>query len=166
MNKIPVTVIRHPKERLSKCSLEPLYNRPEITFLKASPNLRFDCTNFILLSIDAPELSSSDANHPLLLLDSTWKLLPSLEACLLGQALRRSLPINLRTAYPRTSKIAQDPLNGLASIEALYIAKYILGENDPSLLDAYHWKNEFLTANPMINLSLQHTIASRQPCLS
>lgn len=150
MNKIPVTIIRHPKERINKCSLEPLNDRPEILFYKANSNFKFDCTNFILLTIDAPELSASDINHPLLILDSTWRLLPSLEACLYGEPIKRSLPQNLKTAYPRISKITQDPLNGLASIEALYIAKYILGENDLSLLKDYYWKDEFLAINQLI----------------
>lgn len=152
MHKIPVTIIRHHKERLSKCSLEPLNGRPEIHFIKTSPNLKFDCTNFILLTIDAPVLSLSDVNHPLLLLDSTWRLLPTLETYLLGTPIRRSLPKNLKTAYPRTSKLTEDPLNGLASLEALYVAKYILGEDDSSLLDTYRWKKEFLNSNS-INIS-------------
>lgn len=144
MNKIPVTVIRHPKERLSKCSLEPLKGRPEITFIKASKNLKFDCSGYILLTIDAPELSPSDLHHPILLLDSTWRLLPELEACLVGEPIKRSLPSWVRTAYPRVSKIFSDPLEGLASIEALYLTKFILGDDDESLLDAYYWKSEFL----------------------
>lgn len=144
MNKIPVTIIRHSKERLSKCSLEPLKGRPEITFIKASKNLRFDCTGYILLAIDAPELSVMDAHRPILLLDSTWRLLPELESCLVGVPIKRSLPGWVRTAYPRVSKIFSDPLQGLASVEALYLSKCILGENDISLLDEYHWKNEFL----------------------
>lgn len=147
MNKIPVTIIRHAKERINKCSLEPLNGRSEIAFYKANPLFKFDCTNFIVLIIDAPELSVNDANHPLLILDSTWRLIPSLEACLYGAPIKRSLPTNFKTAYPRVSKISQDPLNGLASIEALYIAKYILGENDLSLLEGYHWKKEFLNIN-------------------
>lgn len=147
--QIPVTIIRHHKERLSKCSLESLNGRPEIHFIKTSSNLKFDCTNFILLTINAPVLSPADANHPLLLLDSTWKLLPNLETCLVGTPIRRSLPKSFKTAYPRTSKLTKDPLNGLASIEALYIAKYILGQNDYSLLDAYYWKEAFLTINSL-----------------
>lgn len=144
MSKIPVTILRHPKERLSKCSLEPLKGRPEITFIKASKGLKFDCTGYILLSIDAPELSPLDAGHPILLLDSTWRLLPDLEACLIGVPIRRSLPSSVKTAYPRISKIFSDPLQGLASVEALYLTKYILGENDIGLLDAYHWRDKFL----------------------
>ena len=86
----------------------------------------------------------SDAGKPLLLLDSTWRLLPQLEDCLLGDPVRRSLPKWIKTAYPRVSRIAQDPSFGLASVEALYAAQRLLGEEDQSLLDGYYWKERFL----------------------
>jgi len=142
MDTTPATVIRHPKERRSKCSLTPLEGRPELTFLKARPDRSFDATGFTLLRLDAPVLSAADAERPLLLLDSTWRLLPQLEARLYGQAEARSLPA-VATAYPRVSKIAADPLHGLASVEALYLAKLLLGERDDSLLSAYHWAESF-----------------------
>ena len=141
---IPVTIIRHPKERLDKCSLKHLQNRKEIHFFTAVKNFRFDATGYLLLKLDAPPLSPSDTGCPILILDSTWRLLLRLEACLEGKPLARSIPLGLKTAYPRVSKIFKDPPNGLASIEALYLTKYILGENDPSLLEGYHWKEGFL----------------------
>ncbi len=144
MPPTPVTVIRHPKERISKCSLRHLHDRPEFTFLKARPGLQFDATGFILLSITAPVLSADDSGHPLLLLDSTWRLLPKLQRCVTGEPLRRSLPAGTQTAYPRVSRVFEDPGDGLASIEALFLAKLILGERDPSLLDGYRWRDEFL----------------------
>lgn len=140
---IPVTVIRHPKERLSKCSLTPLQGRSDITFLRAGPALRLDAEQFTVLAVGAPVLSRSDANRPLLLLDSTWRLLPDIERCLIKQGTARSLP-PVETAYPRVSKIAMDPDGGLASVEALYFAKLLLGERDDSLLESYHWKDAFL----------------------
>lgn len=145
MSFIPITIIRHPKERLSKCSLRPLEGRKGITFLKASKDFHFDATGFILLSVDAPPLSAKDAGHPLLLLDSTWRLLPDLEKCLRGNPIRRSLPHFITTAYPRKSKITPDPDTGLASIEALYLAKHLLGDDDLSLLEGYYWKDLFLS---------------------
>ncbi len=141
---IPVTIIVHPKEKLSKCSLRNLRDRPGFDFLKATKKFQFDATNYILLSTDAPELTITDNAYPILLLDSTWRLLPKLEACLTGNPIRRSIPQNIKTAYPRQSKISEDPQNGLASIEALYIALKILGHDDSSILDNYHWKEEFL----------------------
>ena len=146
MTSIATTVIRHPKERISKCSLRLLHDRPEMTFHRANASFRFDATGFTVLAVDAPELSVADASRPLLLLDSTWRWLKQLQACLDGEPVRRSIPGNVATAYPRTSKVFDDPTGGLASIEALYLARRLLGDDDPSLLEGYHWKDEFFAA--------------------
>lgn len=140
---VPITVIRHPKERRSKCSLTPLEGREDIEFFRARPNWSFDMTGFTVLALGAPELSIEDAGRPLLLLDSTWRLLPQIEACLHGAGVCRTLPA-VRTAYPRISKISDNPMGGLASVEALYLARLLLGERDDSLLDAYYWRSGFL----------------------
>ncbi|MGC6424089.1 MAG: hypothetical protein ACON4O_03795 [Lentimonas sp.] len=141
--KTPVSIIRHPKERRSKCSLTPLEGREDISFFKARLGWSFDMTGFTVLALGAPEMSEADAGRPILLLDSTWRLLPQVEACLYGEGVYRTLPA-VPTAYPRVSKIAEDPLGGLASVEALYLAKLLVGEQDDSLLNAYHWKKQFL----------------------
>lgn len=137
-------IIRHPKERLSKCSLQPLKGRKDLVFHTARPGFSFDATGYVLLSVDAPVLSPEDAESPLLLLDSTWRLLPKLEKCVSGDALPRSLPPDLKTAYPRVSKLAEDPAAGLASVEALYAARLLQGRPVEGLLDHYHWKDLFL----------------------
>ena len=56
-----------------------------------------------------------------------------------------------KTAYPRVSKLGTDPDNGLASIEALYLAYHILGRPTEGLLDHYRWAAEFLAANGLSN---------------
>ena len=171
---IPTVIVRHPKERLSKCSLQPLRKRGDLLFRRATDRFRFDATGFILLAVEAPRLSEKDASlsndedaglrhrlieagfnqnslardgslkRPLLLLDSTWRLLPQLEEKIEGDPICRSLPENSVTAYPRISKIAEDPAAGLASVEALYLARKILGDDDPSLLQHYYWRDAFL----------------------
>lgn len=143
---VPTTVIRHPKERIAKCSLRFLHDRPGMTFVRARPGFTFDATGFVLLAIDGPALSLADRAHPLLLLDSTWRWLPALRAVVVGAPFVRSIPPGIRTAYPRISKLFDDPLAGLASVEALYVAQRLLGNDDPSLLDHYHWKDEFLAS--------------------
>lgn len=143
-----VTVIRHKKERKSKCSLQPLVGRGDIQFLTAREGLRFDATGYVLLGVGDKELSVADSGRPILLLDSTWRLLPDLEACVMGDPIRRSLPLGVVTAYPRVSKIEKDPMAGLASVEALFLAKAILGDIDFSLLDNYYWADEFLSGLP------------------
>jgi pre-rRNA-processing protein TSR3 len=144
MTPVPTTVIRHHKERLAKCSLRHLHDRAEITFLRARPGFTFDGTGFTLLAVDAEPLSSRDAGRPLLLLDSTWRWLPQLRACVRGTPVPRSIPGAVGTAYPRRSKLADDPVQGLASVEALYAARRLLGDDDPTLLDGYHWRALFL----------------------
>ena len=141
---IRTVVIRHPKARISKCSLRFLHDRPEITFLRGGRGFRFDATGFTLLAVDAPPLSPADADRPLLLLDSTWRWLPQLIGCLDGEPVARSIPGDVLTAYPRQSRVYEDPAAGLASVEALYLARRLLGDDDESLLDGYHWKAEFL----------------------
>lgn len=84
------------------------------------------------------------ALRPLLLLDSTWRLLPGMRRMIEGLPLERSLPVGIRTAYPRVSKMTEDPDCGLATIEALYAALRIMGSDCPALLDGYLWKDAFL----------------------
>lgn len=146
MTPIPTTVIRHPKEKIRKCSLRFLHERPEMTFLRGKPGFQFDATGFTLLAVEAPPLSLADSGRPLLLLDSTWRWLPQLLACVTGTPVLRSIPGDLRTAYPRVSKVFEDPEAGLASIEALYVARKLLGDDDATLLDGYHWKEAFLAS--------------------
>ncbi|MEQ1632220.1 MAG: hypothetical protein ABL997_07585 [Planctomycetota bacterium] len=146
MTSIPTTVIRHPKEKISKCSLRFLHDRKEMTFLRSKEGFTFDATGFTLLAVDAEPLSPRDAGRPLLLLDSTWRWLPQLLATIRGEPTRRSIPGNVSTAYPRISKVFSDPEQGLASIEALYLARKLLLDDDPTLLDGYHWKDQFLAS--------------------
>lgn len=137
-------ILRHPKERKSKCSVEPVRHRPDIHLLQWHPSLSLDASNCIQLHPEAPLLQPADCpEKPFLLLDSTWRLVPSLLGAVCGDPLLRSLPPVL-TAYPRHSKIAEDPPSGLATIEALVLARCLRGDPDFSLLDAYHWRIPFL----------------------
>ncbi len=143
MSLVRSVIIRHQKERRSKCSLTPLEGRADTEFFRARAGWSFDRTGHTVLGLDAPVLSEADAGRPLLLLDSTWRLLPQLEACLSGEGVRRSLP-PVPTAYPRISKVSEDPLGGLASVEALFFAHLLLGQREDSLLEGYYWREAFL----------------------
>jgi len=55
-----------------------------------------------------------------------------------------------RTAYPRVSKHGTDPENGLASVEALFVAHHLLGRPTDGLLDHYRWAEEFLQLNGLV----------------
>ena len=51
------------------------------------------------------------------------------------------------TAYPRRTKLFDDPSAGLATIEAIFAAYTQMGRNVAGLLDDYHWQREFLELN-------------------
>ncbi len=140
---IRATILRHPDENLTKCTLEPLRNRAELEFFEATAGFQVDATDMILLEVGAPVLSVADAGHRLLLLDGNWKHVEFLRTRITGRPIARSLPV-IATAYPRRNREGLDPLEGLASVEALYLALKILGYDDTSLLADYHWREEFL----------------------
>jgi len=150
MSSILATIIRHPDENLAKCTLEPLRTRQEFSFLQLSSALTVEATNCIVLSINAPLLSIEDKGCPLILLDGNWKHVPKLKSCLQGNPIYRSLP-SIPTAYPRRNDEGLDPAEGLASVEALYLALKLLGHDDPSLLSAYHWREQFLKSVARFN---------------
>ena len=58
----------------------------------------------------------------------------------------RSIP-ETTTAYPRKSKVFDDPHGGLATIEAIYVANKLLNRPTSGLLDEYYWREQFLELN-------------------
>ena len=142
-----VLILRDPRESLRKCSLTPLRGRPGIEFRTYRSGSSIEGEGRILLAPDGELLRAADAGPDLLLLDCNWRRLPRLRAAVVGEVRPRRLP-PLRSAYPRRSRTFEDPRGGLASIEALYAAFAILGRARTDLLEGYHWREEFLAANP------------------
>lgn len=142
-------VIRHRRENLKKCSLRGLENREDFQFFTYPQDTLPNLGNCIVLSLNAPPLEKSDGDRPLLLIDATWKLAEKMYKHLkplTNPALYRSLPSHFRTAYPRRQEDCPNKDQGLASIEALYLAYCLLGKDPQGLLDHYHWKEQFLQA--------------------
>ncbi len=143
----PTIVVRHRKEKLKKCSLRGLESRDDFQFYTYPLKTALPIENYVLLTVDAPQvLSKEDSNRGLLLLDATWRLAEKMESVLSlpPTVVRRSLPNNILTAYPRR----QEEKHGLASIEALYISYLLTGRNVEGLLNSYFWKELFLEKNP------------------
>ena len=141
----PTILVVHPRENRRKCSLEALRGRPDLRFVKFSPELSLDLAGYVRLAVDGEPLSERDAGMGLLLLDGNWH-----RAGAMNRPFAHVPPRSLRgfrTAYPRVSKMLQDPADGLASIEALYVAFRILGRSTGGLLDAYRWREPFLERN-------------------
>lgn len=142
----PVTVIvRHPAENPRKCSVLPLRGRTDVVFLTHPVAHRPDLSGYVRLAADGPPLSAEDATRGLLLLDGSWRRAGAMTRDF-ADVEPRSLA-GWRTAYPRVSKLGTDPDNGLASIEALFVAYHLLGRPTTGLLDHYRWAAEFLAAN-------------------
>lgn len=146
---LPTIILRHRRENLKKCSLRGLEERADMRFYTYPTSTLPDLSSYVLLGMDAPELSKTDAHKGIFLIDATWRY----AHVMLGQIkephpfIIRSLPSSFQTAYPRRQDDCPDPSKGLASIEALYLA-YVLTGRDPSgLLDRYHWAEDFLHLN-------------------
>lgn len=155
----PTVILRHKKENLKKCSLRGLEKSEEFQFFtypqKTLPNLN----NYLILDIEATqELSLEDAHLGLVLIDGTWKYAEKMIADLPNPLIKRSLPKGFLTAYPRKQTLCPFPTEGLASIEALYIAYKLLGRKVDGLLDDYYWKEPFLTKNELILSKLNDII--------
>lgn len=154
---IPILVVRDHRENVRKCTLSRLEGTPGVSFIRAAPRAgRPACVETgpgILLDVNGECLAPGDSRFledagRLIILDSTWARLPSLLRRLVlpdpSRIAVRSLPRGIVTAYPRASKVREDPRTGLASIEALFAALFILGSPRPDLLAGYRWSKEFL----------------------
>ena len=137
------TILRHPAENLAKCSAEPLRERADLEFVAAEGPAVVRGEGRILLEVGAPVLTAADAGRGLILLDGNWKHVPRLRQRVTGNPLPRSLP-PVPTAYPRRNAGGSDPADGLATVEALYLALRLMGRDDPSLLAGYRWREAFL----------------------
>jgi pre-rRNA-processing protein TSR3 len=144
----PTIIVRDSRENPRKCSIMPLRGRPGLVFLSYPLKDRPALDNYVRLAAEGPSLSEADADRGILLLDGSWR-----RAGAMTHAFRDVPPRSLhgfRTAYPRVSKLGTDPENGLASVEALFLAHHLLGRPSDGLLAHYHWAEEFLGLNGLV----------------
>jgi pre-rRNA-processing protein TSR3 len=141
----PTVIVRHRRENPRKCSILPLRGRPDLVFLDYPVRQRPALEGYVRLAAEGPELSAADAACGVLLLDGSWRWAEAMERDF-EDVPPRSLH-GIRTAYPRVSKLGTDPDNGLASVEALFVAYRILGRPTEGVLDHYRWAAEFLRLN-------------------
>jgi pre-rRNA-processing protein TSR3 len=150
MNAVLITIIvRHPRENPRKCSVLPLLGREDIAFYSYPPTTLPSLEGYVRLADEGPELSAADGASGILLLDGSWR-----SAGKMVRAFEHVPPRSLhgwKTAYPRVSKQGTDPDNGLASVEALFLAYHLLGRATDGLLDHYHWAKQFLEMNDLVN---------------
>jgi pre-rRNA-processing protein TSR3 len=144
----PTIIVRNPRENQRKCSVLPLRGRPDLVFLTDPATNVPSLDGYVRLAADGPAISAGDAACGLLLLDGSWRRAEAMNRAF-AHVPPRSLS-GFRTAYPRVSKRGTDPENGLASVEALFLAYHLLGRPTEGLLDQYHWRYEFLRLNGLL----------------
>jgi pre-rRNA-processing protein TSR3 len=145
----PTVIVRHSHENPRKCSILPLKGRPDLLFLNHPVKERPPLEGYVRLAAEGPGLSAADTGCGLLLLDGSWRW-----AAAMTRDFEDVPPRSLagwRTAYPRVSRLGTDPDNGLASVEALFVAYHLLGRPTTGLLDHYRWAAEFLRLNELRN---------------
>jgi pre-rRNA-processing protein TSR3 len=141
----PTIVVVHPKERRSKCSVAPLRGREGFVFWNHPRRGAESLTGYVRLGLGGPMLTPEDSSSGLLILDGTWRWAAAMERDYADLPVR-SLA-NWSTAYPRTSKLFEDPAAGLATVEALYAAYVQMDRPTDGLLDHYQWGDAFLAKN-------------------
>ena len=144
----PTLILRHRKENLKKCSLKGLEKRSDCLFHTYPKDALPSLSGYFLLTPGAQCLSYEDAALGILLIDGTWRYATTMirHLNLPQNFIKRSIPTNISTAYPRR----QEEAGGLASVEALYFA-YLITRRDPTgLLENYHWKDSFLEINQTV----------------
>jgi pre-rRNA-processing protein TSR3 len=143
---------RHENPR--KCTILPQKARSDFRIRyfagpQPIPAFEADC----LLHIDGEDLA--DVKHgecgSVALIDCNWKKVEgALKKVVRPLPRLVRIPEGFETAYPRRNKEGKDPEQGLATIEALFIAAAFLGTWDESILDKYHFKQAFLDRNEML----------------
>lgn len=146
MNRLPTICVVHPREKRRKCTLQPLRGREGFVFWNFPRRGALPLDSYLRLGIGGQPLTPKFQAYGLLVLDGTWKLAQRMERDFASVPLV-SLDPDWRTAYPRSSKVAEDPAAGLATIEAVFAAYVQLGLPSLDLLNAYHWRSEFLDRN-------------------
>lgn len=141
----PTVIVVHPRERRSKCSVEPLRGREGFAFWLFPGRGGESIDGYVRLGMGGDPLTPADSHHGLFVLDATWKYVERMEQMYRSLPVRSLLP--WVTAYPRKSKLKEDPAGGLATIEAIYAAFVQTGRDPEGLLDDYRWKEEFLATN-------------------
>ena len=144
---LDVLILRDPRESPRKCSLTPLRGFPGVRFATYRDDRVVEAGARVLLHTEGEELGPADMHAPILLVDCSWRRVPTLLRTVRGDLRPRRLP-PLVTAYPRRSKTFDDPGEGVASIEALYAALAFTGTLEPRLLATYPFGAEFLRLNP------------------
>lgn len=142
----PTIIFRHRKENVKKCSLSGLETREDMQFFTYPTDTLPNLKGYIHLKVGEKPLAEEDRNKGIFLIDATWRYAEVIENSIPKMEMR-SFPVNFETAYPRKQTGCPKPKEGLASVEALYLAYHLLQRKTEGILDSYYWKTPFLNKN-------------------
>ncbi len=159
------------RENKKQCSIYPLKEREDfhLCYFDRGTSPLPPLTADVFLHVDGISLDEwknnrrEDTSRPgvsylganslgvssLAVIDCTWKRVdPTVRRIEGNLPTLVKIPPTFVTSYPRKSKQeGLDPDGGLATIEAIFIAAAFLGTWDESLLDKYHFRQDFLGWN-------------------
>lgn len=143
-------VLMDRKENTRKCTIHPLRERKDFTvrYFRSGPIPAFQAD--FLLHVDGKDLRDFKNSPPqsIAVIDCNWRKVPwVVENVAKPLPTLVKIPEGFVTAYPRRNKEGKDPDAGLATIEAVFIAAAFCGVWDESLLEHYHFAENFLAMN-------------------
>lgn len=146
-------VILDNSETPNKCTISPLSDRADFHLISVQANrILGPLRSHILLHHEGQCLTeirtSLSPDVGIASVDCIWRRLDKLLARIarpLPQLAR--IPEGFVTAYPRRSENHSDPRGGLATIEAIFIARALLGQWDSTLLSRYFFGRKFIELN-------------------
>lgn len=148
---MPLEIIRRADEPKKKCTAMLLADHPTVRLFHFPHLEGFDPEGKWVLAVDGEPLDEAIRTAPerprgIVVVDTLWVKAPRLLEQLPPMP-HRSLPAGWVTAYPRRSKLRDDPSGGLATNEAAYIARLLSGVDDRSVLDGYYFADRFFAEN-------------------
>jgi len=164
-------VIIDSGEKPNKCTIAPLSSRPDFRLYRVRGISIFGpLSSSVILHHEGQCLTtvrkSKGEVHGIASVDCVWPRLDVLLRRIVEPLpLFARIPDGFETAYPRISKENTDPKNGLATIEAIFIASALLGKWDTTLLARYYFGRKFVQLNKKRFLDLGVHEASNEDLL-
>jgi len=136
-------------ETTNKCTILPLAYRTDFAITRYRGPGIHRLTAPLLLHPDGQPLDKMNpAAAGIAAIDCIWRRLqPIVNGLVETSPVLVRIPDGFVTAYPRRSKVSEDPAGGLATIEALFIAAAFCGVWDETLLAEYWFGRAFLDLN-------------------
>jgi len=146
-------VILDSGETANKCTIAPLSYRTDFRLFRVKGAKTLGPLEAqVLLHHEGECLTTLRKNladvQGIASIDCVWRRLEGLIKRIEGRLpVFARIPEGFETAYPRRSELDTDPPGGLATIEAIFVARGLLGSWDATLLSEYYFGRKFIEMN-------------------